>query len=220
MSSTDAPEGSADTSVVGGPTREQLRGGAVGIAVLAYFALAWTGWGASTGMPTAVEIPVISAAALCTLTLFGGAVFTYRRGASVPPGVHSAQGRSIGRRFGVIVAAEFIGLAIIAWIPGVTGHPQLIPAIVCLGVGIHFFPLRRLFAVPIYDRTGTALCVIALATVVLAPVTGQPRLWTMLPGLGAALTLYITCALLLRGNTTGTRHAPAPAATPPPEAQP
>lgn len=207
MSSTTVHHATTDSPVVSGPTRADLRGGAVGIAVLAYFALAWTGWGLSTGIPTAVEAPVITAAALCFLVLVGGAVRTYRRAGGLPTGEHAARGARIGRRFGLIVAAEFTGLAIIARILVVTGHSQLIPAMVCLGVGIHFFPLSRLFHAPLYARTGTALCLIALATAALAPLTGHAVLWTMLPGLGAALVLFTTCALLLRLIATHTRHA-------------
>lgn len=180
--------------------REELRGRAVGTAVLAYFALAWTGWGMSAGVPTAVEAPVTAISALCFLVLVGGAVVVYRRAASLPSGHDTAQSRRISRRFGIIVAAEFIGLIILAGILAATGHSQLIPAVVCLGVGIHFFPLRRLFNVPIYDRTGAVLCAIAIATAPLATFAHQPALWTMLPGFGAALTLYTTSALLLHAQ--------------------
>lgn len=199
--------GTTGSPVVSGPAREERRGGAIGIAVLAYFSLAWTGWGMSTGVPTAVEVPVIAAAALCSLVLVAGAVRTYRQAAVLPSGELAGRGRSTDRRFGLVVAAEFIGLAVIARILVVTGHSQLIPTMVCLGVGIHFFPLSRLFTVRLYDRTGAALCLVALATAVLAPLTGQAALWTMLPGFGAALTLYATCALLVRGKTMRPRGA-------------
>ncbi|MGW0228475.1 hypothetical protein ACWDWO_09200 [Actinopolymorpha singaporensis] len=81
---------------------------------------------------------------------------------------------------------------------GRTGRPEVIAPVVCLGVGIHFFPLRRLFAVPLYDATGLALCAIAVATAIAAPLSGNAALWTLLPGVGAAITLYATGALLLR----------------------
>ncbi|MGH3797414.1 MAG: hypothetical protein ACRDSP_21305 [Pseudonocardiaceae bacterium] len=151
----------------------------------------------SVGVPAAVEAPVIAVAGLCFLLLAGRAVLAYRRAASLPCGHDVGRGRAIGRRFGIIVAAEFIGLFVVAAVLAVNGHPEPIPAVVCLGVGIHFFPLRRLFNVAIYDRTGMVLCLIAVATALLAPLTGTPTLWTMLPGIGAALTLYITGALLL-----------------------
>ncbi|SDR83293.1 hypothetical protein [Actinopolymorpha singaporensis] len=81
---------------------------------------------------------------------------------------------------------------------GRTGRPEVIAPVVCLGVGIHFFPVCRLFAVPLYDATGLALCAIAVATAIAAPLSGNAALWTLLPGVGAAITLYATGALLLR----------------------
>jgi hypothetical protein len=190
-------------------TREVLRGRAVGIAVLAYFALAWTGWGMSKGVPTFVAMPVIAVAISCSLILMAGAVLTYRWASHVPSyAVQTTdRGQQIRMRFGFIVAAEFVGLAVAAWVAATAGKPQVIAVIVCLGVGIHFFPLRRLFAVPLYDRTGAALCLIAVTTFVVAPLTGVPALWTMLPGFGAALTLYTTCVLLLRGSARGIHDA-------------
>lgn len=180
-----------------GPFRAPVRGRAIGAVVLASFALAWTSWGMSVGVPTPVETSVTALACLGFLVLVGYAVVVYRRAASLPTGHDIHRERQVGRRFGIIVAAEFIGLFVAAILLTRSGHPEPVPAVVCLGVGIHFFPLRRLFDVPLYDRTGTVLCVIAVATALLAPLTGTPALWTMLPGTGAALTLYSTSALLL-----------------------
>jgi hypothetical protein len=69
---------------------------------------------------------------------------------------------------------------------------------VCAGVGVHFIPLARLFHVPAYYVTAGALCLIAIATFAIAPSTSTPALWTLLPGIGAALILYITSGVLLR----------------------
>ena len=74
----------------------------------------------------------------------------------------------------------------------------MIPAVVCAGVGIHFIPLARLFHVPAYYVTAGALCLIAIATFAIAPATSTAALWTLLPGIGAALVLYATCGVLLR----------------------
>lgn len=197
-------------------TRQGRRGGAVAVAVLAWFALAWTGWGLSAGVPTAVEVPVVIAAASASTALIAASVLTYRRAASLPGGSRAARGRVVRRRFGLVVAAEFLGLAVIARLLTATHHAQLTPAVICLGVGVHFFPLARLFAAPIYHRTGAALCLVAVLTAVLAPTTHHPVLWTALPGIGAACVLYATCALLVHGYTAGTRHGrvAAPAAHP------
>jgi hypothetical protein len=46
-----------------------------------------------------------------------------------------------------------------------------------------------------YHATAAAMCVLAVVTFALAPA--DPALWTLLPGVGSALTLYATCGLLL-----------------------
>jgi len=56
----------------------------------------------------------------------------------------------------------------------------------------------RLFHVPAYCVTAGALCLIAIATFAIAPSTSTAALWTLLPGIGAALVLYATCGVLLR----------------------
>lgn len=181
--------------------RAELRGRASGMIVMAWFGLAWTGWGLSEGFGAGVEVPVLVVSGLCFAGLVAAAVVLFRRARTYPEG-DPERGREIGRaigwKFGVIVAAEFIGLGIIAWILGRFGATELVPVIVCLGVGVHFFPLARLFHVPVYVRTGAALCAFAALTAVLAPLLGAPVLWTALPGFGAALTLYVTAALVPR----------------------
>ncbi len=192
-------------------SRDEVRGRAIGISVLAVFAFGWAG-GATTAVSTAVGVAVSGAAALCSLAAIGGALFIFRRSPYAPSEHDQARGQTVGRRFGAIVTLEFVGLFILVRVLGATGQSQLIPVIVCLGVGIHFFPLRRLFQVPLYDLTGVALCLVALVTVVLVPLSGQPALWQILPGFGAALALYGTCAMLFRttiGHTAGAMP-PAP----------
>ncbi|GAA5199315.1 hypothetical protein GCM10023322_74670 [Rugosimonospora acidiphila] len=196
----------------------EVRGRASGLTVLGFFGLAWTGWGSSDLLGGAPQVAVVVAAALVSVSLASFGWRRYRRAAAVgstatqrPDGAEGASGggdvsgparpdrdRAVERRFGWIVAVEFAGLGVIAAILGATGHPNAIPAVITIGVGIHFFPLARLFAVRIYWLSGAALCVLGLATLVLAPLTSTPTLWTALPGLGAAVVLYATCVQLLR----------------------
>ncbi len=181
-----------------GLNRPEVRGRAVGIVVMSFFALGWTGWGLSTGVPAAPRTAGLVVSVLCFLSLVGWAVLAFRRSASLRPGSGDYQSQRVRRTFGIVVGAEFLGLFVVAAILGRTGHPEIIAPVVCLGVGIHFFPLRRLFGLPLYDGTGLAMCVIAIATAIAAPLSGNDALWTLLPGVGAAITLYATGALLLR----------------------
>jgi hypothetical protein len=69
---------------------------------------------------------------------------------------------------------------------------------VALVVGLHFFPLARLFRMPLYYFTGTALCVVSIATMILAPILDYSEaVWFVLPGLGSGLVLWTTGAMLV-----------------------
>ena len=85
---------------------------------------------------------VIVAAILCFLALLVGAVVVHTRAPSLPRDQNATQDGGISRRFRIILAAELIGLVVIARILVATGHSELIAAVVYLGVGVHFFPPR------------------------------------------------------------------------------
>jgi hypothetical protein len=212
MGTTEQP-GTTETRTGSGFTREDIRGRAVGIVVMAFFGLAWISWGLSADLPAAVGTALTVASVLATVLAIGGAGYLFRRSAAVPAGGAAGRDRAAGRRFGLIVTAEFVGIYVIARILAALDHTELIPLVVCLGVGIHFFPLTRLFKVPLYDLTGAGLCLVTVGTAVIAPLTGHPALWTVLPGLGAALVLYATATVLFRaaiGAAPGRRAAVPP----------
>lgn len=125
---------------------------------MAVFALPWASWGSSTGIPAAAERPVAVVAVSCTLACVALAVLAFRRAAAVPGGGDTPH-RAAGPRFAAVVAAEVVGLLIVARVLSATGQEQVLPA--------------------------------------LAPLVGS-ALWTALPGLGAAVVLYATSALLAR----------------------
>ena len=189
------------TAAAASPPRiAEVRGRALAVTFLAFFALAWVGWGTGGHLPTIPQVVVVVLAALLSGALTMYAWRLPRRMGTDPQFADNTpdSGASPSRSFGLIVAAEWIGLFVIAGILGATGHATVIPAVVCAGVGVHFIPLARLFHVPAYYVTAGALCLIAIATFAIAPSTSTPALWTLLPGIGAALILYITSGVLLR----------------------
>jgi hypothetical protein len=178
------------------PTRDPaLRGAAYGVTVLAFFALAWLGWGTGGHLPTAAEVSLMLAAVAVSAAL---AATAWRRWytTSVPGAAGDSPGsRAMGRRFRLIVAVEWIGLGVAAYILGATRHANAIPAVICAGVGLHFIPLARLFGVRVYHLTAAAMCGLAVATFALAPFVHP--LWTVLPGVGSAIALYATGVAVL-----------------------
>jgi hypothetical protein len=174
--------------------------------VLSFFALAWLGWGTGGHLPNGPQVGLMVVAAAGSIAVSAYAWSLFRRSRPVP--VDRAGGVDVGRSFGLIVAAEWIGLGVVTGVLGGTGHPNVIPAVIAAGVGIHFVPLARLFHVREYYATAALLCLIAIATLILAPATSTPPLWTLLPGLGSSVVLYATCAVLLRqSHAIGTEAA-------------
>ncbi|MFD3401276.1 hypothetical protein ACFWUU_11385 [Kribbella sp. NPDC058693] len=187
-----------------------LQGVAFGVSILSFFALGWLGWGTGGHLPTGAQIALMVVAALLSVGL---AAFAWRRWRTTRlPAVPDTERRLSGRAFGMIIGVEWIGLGIVSGILGGTGHTDAIAPVICAGVGLHFIPLAQLFGVRAYYVTAAVMCLLAVLTFVLAPST--PALWTVLPGVGAAITLYATCIALLawnptRGTLTAATSSPA-----------
>ncbi|MFI5694594.1 hypothetical protein ACIA58_22265 [Kribbella sp. NPDC051586] len=170
-----------------------LQGAAFGVSIFSFFALGWLGWGTGGHLPTAAQIALMVVAALVSVAL---AAYAWQRWRTTPaPPAPRTERRLSGRTFGLIIGSEWIALAIISGVLGGTGHPDPIPAVICAGVGLHFIPLARLFGVRAYYATAAVMCLLTVLTFILAP--SNPALWTVLPGIGAAITLYATCLTLL-----------------------
>jgi hypothetical protein len=80
---------------------------------------------------------------------------------------------------------------------------RFIPPVTALIVGIHFFPLARLFHVPVYFLTGALLSVLALVALVALPlglpIAGpSPYNWSLFVGVGTTLVLWLTLLSITR----------------------
>jgi hypothetical protein len=151
------------------------------VVILASFALAWTAAGQSgISVPGVVRLITVAVVAL-------GFRASGRR---VPP---RAQPAGWYRRVGRINLAQFAAIVAVIALLGIVGAPQLVPAGICLVVGLHFIPLSGLFAQPQYRWTGIALCVVAVVGIAVFAATGGDASRAVV-GFGAALTLWATAA--------------------------
>lgn len=165
-----------------------------GALIMALFALVWAMAGRSGIASGPARVTVLVAA----LTVTAGVVLlAFRAGPAA--GRMRRLPASWEQRFNIVSLAQgvAIGLVIVALV--VTERPALIPAAVCLIVGIHFFPLVRIFDQPQYRWTGAALCAVAAAGfVTYAAADGETS--RAVAGLGAAITLWATSMhVALRG---------------------
>lgn len=166
-----------------------------GALISALFALLWVVLGVP-GLPPGAAWAVQIAAVVITA---GAVLLTFRRGGT--PGI-GASAEATGRvapegRDGQpgAVRRDRPGRG---GLPG-GGAPQLLPPVICLIVGLHFFPLARLFDQPQYLWTATGLCVSAAVGLVLLAGPGEEASAVVI-GLLAAGTLWATSLrLALRG---------------------
>lgn len=204
----------ADASRIHDMRPEELRGRSIGVFVCAGFGLMWAGPALSL-LEAGVAAPLFAVSIVVFAVLVVGGLRVRGAAVGLSPAPEPAEDRRAGRRFGLVVGVESVAIGVAVAMLNVTGHPFLIPAVVCAAVGLHFVPLAAMFQVRLYLGTAAALCLVAVATVIVVPTTGAPAwLWQALPGFGAAVSLWVTGGLLIRESLAPVRpgRASAPAA--------
>lgn len=187
----------------GSASREAVEGASSGALFMALFGAVWAAAGASAlgGATWAVSLAVFwaLAAALCL-----GSVRLRQRARGLTRD-DSPQARThhkhLSRWFNLVFGLQGIAIVLAVVLLGRYGLGSFIPAAVALIVGVHFFPLARLYGVRTYHVTGAALCGAALVAFLLAPASRLPFV-----GLGSAAVLFATSAyvlLFLGGKAAG-----------------
>ena len=97
------------------------------------------------------------------------------------------------RRFGMVMAFEWVPILLTAVVLGRIGHPELILPAIAVIVGMHFIPLAKLFNVSLYYWTGGSFVLIAVVSFAI----GHQVLRQAITGLGCGLSLWLTSAVLL-----------------------
>jgi hypothetical protein len=149
------------------------------------------GWGTALSLGIAVMIGV---------SLLIGAGSLIRASRKLPhQGSTSDSGfnKQSKLKFNLIFAAEGVAIFIVIAICNKVDRTDLIPILIAIIVGVHFFPLAPLFQVKLYYITGSLLCLLAVGTWLFAPeyltVSGHQILSSMsIVGLGSALILWGT----------------------------
>ncbi len=208
------------------PVREAILGRAQGIFNMAGFAFYWAALGVS-GLPAPFVAPGLLIAFVISGFAFAGGSRLRLQANSLPTGNWGEdQVRRIRRAFLLVGAGEGLGIGITVLICGVVArHWEWLGPAIAFPIGLHFLALARLFRVPVYHLTGAALFAVGLVTVLVVPdhatVSGQlaflagapAPLWRLVPGIGAALVLWVTCAVMFAGGReiVGTsRFSPKP----------
>src|SRR5665811_552608 len=128
--------------------RELRRRGAITVSL---FALIWSLAGSSGFDSPAVRVSLIGLAVVITvlmvvLAIRVDGISADRRPRQLP--------RNWMRNYNLVGFAQMVVIALVVFGLIWLDQPALIPALVCLVVGIHFFPLVRVFDQPRYMWTG------------------------------------------------------------------
>ncbi|MFU1798642.1 hypothetical protein ACM1RC_32690 [Paenibacillus azoreducens] len=136
---------------------------------------------------------------IVTLILLIGAVSLFGKARNMNDAVtpkEREQWKKINRKFGLIFALEGLAILIASVICNIFNHFEAFFPIMAIIVGIHFFPLARLFRENFYYGTGVVLCILGIITSLLpinATLSGISLIATStFIGFGSALTLWVT----------------------------
>lgn len=157
-----------------------------GTVVLSVFALVWAFAGASglasSRAALAVEIIAVPVTAAALL-------LAYRKGAAPSPRLVDLPA-NWARSVGIVNVVELAAIFGVIAASNASGHPAFIPPAIALVVGLHFFPLARLYDQWQYKGTAVALCAAALLGLVLIAAGLSDGGVRAVVGLASAVTLW------------------------------
>ncbi|WP_211744999.1 hypothetical protein [Paenibacillus sp. Marseille-Q4541] len=197
------------TNRSGDITGYEIRSTATGVLFMAIFGMLWAYTG-TMGLQGWGEVTLLLLTAAIGITLVIGGISLIRSSRLIQQQVPALNGKSkkkTMRLFNFIFVGEGIAIGIAISICNITHHIELIPLIIAIIVGIHFFPLASLFRINIYYYSGVLLCLIAILTWLFIPETihiaGHPIMAFMsVVGFGSAIILWITSLFILRMGKT------------------
>ncbi|GAB2956862.1 hypothetical protein GCM10023080_015290 [Streptomyces pseudoechinosporeus] len=169
-----------------------------GTLVLSVFALVWAFAGASgTGSATDL-VPV--ATEIVAVLLTGAAFYLgYRKGAAPSPRTVDLP-PNWARGVGIVNSVELLAIFAVIAAANASGRPGLIPVGIALVVGLHFFPLARLYDQWQYRWTAVLLSVVAVVGLVLYAAGLSDESVRVVVGLGSAVGLWASAYhLAVRG---------------------
>jgi len=180
-------------------TANRIGGRAIGALFFTGFGAIWLllGLYAKERLTTAP----LSTVACGTVALAGGAFFLLRRAKALP---RTPEDPAKGRAFKWINILQWAAIGVVAFAFARLGISVYVISAIAAIVGLHMFPLARVFRYPLHYATGTALVGWAAASILLLP-TDELQGWT---ALGTGLILWLS-ALVTLGLAMREVRAPA-----------
>jgi hypothetical protein len=176
-----------------------LAGSAIWLIAISIVFIAWSLLAIAT--PVAKQVLVGASVLLGALVIF--CIVVLRGALKLPVSItlRSPEEQQIGRRFAWVFGVELFAFAVVNSIIAASGEYALIPSLNLMVVGIHFFPLARIFRVPRYNVMGFFFCAIPIVTLLAISkqlMIGDTLAWYVVPSLGCGLVASLTAAAGLR----------------------
>lgn len=180
-------------------TANQLRGRAIGSIFFAGFGALWILLSFYARQVLTVDTGIF--VATVALALMAIALWLMRQARHYPS---LPEDPARGRSFGRINVLQWIAVAIVAFSFAKLHMDAYVMSAITAIVGIHFFPLAKLFRYPMHNVTGAVLVLWASASVLFVPVDrlqGVSALGTgIVLWLSSAITLTLAIAMARRSN--------------------
>lgn len=155
------------------PPRVVVNSTFAGLLIMSFFTLFWAG-NAFGGWPVPVAAVVEAGAVLVVAYLVSWAIRLFRARRSFPAELSEEEQRfrrTSGRNFGLLFGGERLAIWLVAFILGATGAGDYIVPAIAIIVGLHFYPMARLFRRRIDRYIAVWTCAVGLAGVVTLAAT-------------------------------------------------
>ena len=169
-------------------TANQLCGRAIGSIFFSGFGALWIGLALYIKHTLSVDLAIGIGAGLAALLLT--AIWLMRRAKLFPK---LPEDRAMGRQFSRINAIQWIAVAIVGFAFARLHIDVYVLSAITAIVGIHMFPLAKLFRYPLHNVTGAVLVAWASASVLLVP-TDHLQSAT---AIGTGIILWLSAATTL-----------------------
>ena len=183
------------------PPPVAVRSVAGGLLLMAGFTVGWASL-ATYGWTGAAAVAPVALAVVAAVAFVVGAALMLRAAGRFPPvsdPVEAERGRRIGRAYGLTFGLEGLAIFLVAATLSRTGNVDYQVPAIALVVGLHFYPMARIF-----DRTldlWIASWVTAVAALGITAIAGAwasvPAVWSAV-GVGTALGTAAYGVFMLR----------------------
>ena len=167
-----------------------IRSIAGGLFLMAFFTMMWTGI-AQAGLLGQDHRIVLIVFAACSMLFIVSGIRLFISSAKFPKFTTDAdrvQGKKMVRSFGIIFGIEGLAIPMTSVMLVLLGHDQYILPAIALIVGLHFYPMAKIFRRRIDYYIATWTCLVALIAISMMLRNSQPQTFVLaFLGIGVAV---------------------------------